>query len=98
MSTPSAGGRPAAPPLSVMSACLTVRWPITCHARLSDRRLVFSWELVLMGGGLGKWEAGRRAWSQRREVRVFFVVGAGGQRGLVAVSEPGALRGVFGGL
>src|SRR5215217_2631544 len=49
MSTPSAGGRPAAPPLSAMSACLTVRWPITCHARLSERTMGLSRTSVFMG-------------------------------------------------
>src|ERR1041384_6874464 len=49
MSTPSAGGRPAAPPFSAMSACLTVRWPMTCHARLSERTIGLSRTSVFMG-------------------------------------------------
>src|SRR5687767_5526505 len=49
MSTPSAGGRLAAPPLSAMSACLTVRWPMTCHARLSERTMGLSRTSVFMG-------------------------------------------------
>src|SRR5476649_1590103 len=50
MSMPMAGGRPAAPPLSAMSACLTVRWPMTCQARLSDSTIGLSRRLVFMTG------------------------------------------------
>src|SRR5688572_23456730 len=49
MSTPSAGGRPAVPPFSAMSACLTVRWPMTCQARLSERTMGLSRTSVFMG-------------------------------------------------
>src|SRR5690349_20273041 len=72
MSTPSAGGRPAAPPLSAMSACLTVRWPMTCHARLSERTMGLSRTSVFMGGVGLKNENGSRGAQLTRRRCVFF--------------------------